>query len=115
MSDVLVKKILAQRESSFEILPGKFLKLRRPGEVQMVALRGGISRERLQTMVVGWEGFTEADLLGPTVGASDKVPFSADVFGTWIEDRATEYAKVCHEVMRLIDEHLKAKEQAGKN
>jgi len=115
MSNPLIAKLLAQRESRFEVMPGRWITIRRPGEVEMAVLRGGLSIDKLKAFVVGWEAFTEADLLGAAVGSSSAVPFDAEVFGTWIVDRAEEFSKAADELMRLVSDHLKAKAEAAKN
>lgn len=115
MSQTLVQRLHALRESRFEVLPGKFLKLRRPAEVEMVDLRRGVGIDVLKKYVVGWEAFTEADLLGPAIGASSEVAFDAETFGAWIVDHVDEYAKVAEELQRLVLDHIKAKGEAAKN
>lgn len=115
MSSVLVKKILAQRESRFEVSPGRFLTIRRPAELEIVGWRQGVTVDRLKEAVIGWEGFLEADLLGAAIGASSPVDFDKEVFGAWIVDRGDEFAKVAAEVQRLVVEHLERKEASAKN
>jgi hypothetical protein len=115
MSSALVKKILAQRESRFEVMPERFLTIRRPAEMEMVGWRKGITVDRLKEAVVGWEGFLESDFLGSAIGASSAVDFDVDVFAAWIVDRGAEFSKVSVEVQRLVVEHIERKEAAAKN
>lgn len=116
-NEVLIAKMLAQRESMFDVAPGKRLKIRRPAEVEMFDMRFvvAIGIEQLKKIVVGWEGFNETDLLGPSVGASSPVAFDTDVFAVWLMDRGEDFVKVSAEVNRLVREHLEAKDAAAKN
>ena len=92
--DVLVKKLLAQRESWVDLPGGKRVRIRRPAETEvfeMLVLKGGkptglkVGLDEVKRRVVGWEGFTEADLI--VSGASDPVEFDADLWQTMIADR----------------------------
>ena len=50
---------------------GKRVQFRRPLETDMGSFVGGVSVEHVCAHVCGWQGFTEADLLGAGIGASD--------------------------------------------
>jgi hypothetical protein len=113
MSKALIAQILAQRESKFEVVPGRWLKIRRPAEVEAASLR--VTVEGLQSVVVGWEAFTEADLLGSTVGSDSAVVFSFEVFSLWAADHQAEFIATWNEVTRLVREHSKAKGDTEKN
>jgi hypothetical protein len=115
MSQSLINRLLSQRESWLDLEPGKRVKVRRPPELEAVDLRHGVTLEHVTKYVVGWEGITEADLLGATVG-SDTVPaFSADVWTIVVTDRMEWFALVRNKIMELVVEHLTAKDAAAKN
>lgn len=114
-SKALVAKLLAARESWFELEPGKRLKIRRPAEVQMAELRRGISVEDLGEFVIDWEGFSQADLLGAAIGSDAVVPFDADVWKVAVADRNKWFNAAAREVIRLMTEHLQSKAEAEKN
>ncbi len=115
MSQALINRLLAARESWFEIEPGRRVKLRRPPEVDMPKLVSGVTLDLLASCTVDWEGFTEADLLGVSVGSDTIVPFSADVWKLALADRSKWFAATSGELLRLVTEHLQSKGLVAKN
>lgn len=111
----LIAKLLAQRESWVEVEPGKRVKVRRPDESEQADFRGGMSVELMLRHVVGWEGFTEADILGAGVGASDAVAFDAALFATLARDHMAWFEPISVEIATRIAEHWKAREATAKN
>ncbi len=111
----LIAKLLAQRESWVEVEPGRRIKVRRPDESEMVDFRGGMSVDLMLRHVVGWEGFTEADILGASVGASDPVAFDAALFATIARDHMAWFEPISIEIATRIAEHWRAKEATAKN
>ena len=120
--DILVKKLLAQREFWVYLEPGKRVKVRRPAETEILSLVsrnavGGIDGlsagiAEVRRYAVDWEGFTEADLI--VSGASDAVPFHPDLWATVAEDRRDFVGKVATSIVNSVLEHEKRKaEQAG--
>lgn len=111
----LIAKLQAARESSVEVATGKRLKVRRPLEADMPRFRNGVSVELACECVVGWEGVTEADLLGAAVGASDDVPFDAGVAAETLRDRVDWVEKVSRHVAELITTHIEQRVATAKN
>lgn len=112
----LIAKLLAQRESWVEVEPGRRVRVRRPDESEMVDFRGGMSVELMLRHVVGWEGFTEADILGPALGAADAaVAFDAALFAVLARDHVAWFEPVSVEIATRIAEHWKAREATAKN
>lgn len=62
-----------------------------------------------------WEGFTEADLVGSAVGASDAVPFSHELFDFWIEDNVEAQRKIGNAILRATIDYITDREATAKN
>jgi hypothetical protein len=111
----LTARMLALREQWVDLAPGKRVKLRRPAEAEMAKFRGGMSVEHVASACVGWDGFTEADLLGASQGAQDAVQFDA---GLWLEvlrDRLDWVGLVADAIIACVTAHLEAREAARGN
>jgi hypothetical protein len=111
----LIAKLLAQRESWVEVQPGRRVKVRRPDESQMADFRAGMSVDLMLRHVVGWEGFTEADILGASLGASDPVAFDPALFATIARDHMDWFEPISVELATRIAEHWRAREATEKN
>lgn len=120
--EALAKRILAAREFAVPLDEKKQVTARRPAETQVLemfkssgegkmTLRVGL--EDVKRHVVGWAGFTEADLI-PS-GASDPVEFSQEVFALWVEDNRDAVNKIAQAILDKVIEHEKQAEEAEKN
>ncbi len=110
----LTEKLRAQREHRVELLPGKFLRFRRPLENDLPKLRDGITLELLCQYVVGWD-FTEADLLPEGVGSGDPAPFSYEAAIEVLGDRSEWREKVALQLVEVVTDWLKRKAEVAKN
>jgi hypothetical protein len=110
-----IARLRAQRESWFELEPGKRLKIRRPAETEFGALVRGVGLEHVKSCVVGWDGFTEVDLYGSEVGASDEVPFDTDLWAEYIADRAKHAGAVSQKIAEVISQYLADRKEAQGN
>lgn len=72
-------------------------------------------RQIASTVVTGWRGFTEADLLGEAIGASSEQPFSREVFAEWISDEVEVLAKVVDRATTMFNDYVEKKAAAEKN
>lgn len=113
----LAERLLAAREfwvDMPELGEGRRVKLRRPSESQILQMRAGATLEHVQTSAVAWEGVTEADLLGPEVGASDLLPFDAEAWSVFVADHIAISSRCALRITEVISEHLqKLKETRG--
>lgn len=110
----LIAKVLARREFWVDLESGKRVRVRRPAEAEMAAFRR-ITPEMVVSCCVGWEGFTEADVLDPTVGASDPAEFSPELWATVALDRMDWVGTVSDEIVKSIKDHLAKRKDAAKN
>lgn len=114
-SQSLVERLRAARESWCEVAPGKRVRLRRPLEWEMQRFRGGISLELVLEFVVGWEGFTEADLLPAGVGGPAVAEFSTAAAREALGDRHEWFNAVTNALTEAMRAHMAARESTTKN
>lgn len=122
--EAILKTMRAQRAVWLDLEPGKRVQVSRPREAEVVEhfLRpkagGGYTLmaelPQVQQFVVGWEGFKESDFIG-AAGASDPLPFSAELWAEWISDHLALVPKVAQQLIDSIAAHTNAKEAAEKN
>lgn len=114
-ADQLLALRLAQRTVRCEVEPGKVLLIRRPLDHQLRALAGGLTAELLAQHVVGWQGITEADLLGAAVGAEDEAEFSPALLSDVLGERGEWASKGAHALVEAITQYLQQREATAKN
>lgn len=117
--DALIKAMLSQREFWVPLGGGRRVRMRRPAEMDVadMLVKGpdgkvtGISAHlpEVTRFAVDWEGFTEADLIGPA-GAADPVPFDGALWGVVVADRA-DWCVVCAKA--LVDAVVAHEQQAA--
>jgi len=106
---VLLLKRLGQRTHWVDLPDGKRVQVRRPPEVEFARYVNGVSAEHVAACVVGWSGFTEADLLGSSAGSSDAAEFSPELWADVVRDRIDYVRIVAEGLARTITEHLERK------
>lgn len=123
--DIILAKLREQRSWLVEVAPGKHIKLIRPTQLEaqrhlvrpgddgLVSFQCGF--DDVVRFTVGWDGLTEADLLGATVGASDPVLFDADLWKEVAADKLGWINQLAEELLAKTIEHLKTLEENSKN
>lgn len=119
----LIEALRAQRQSWVDVDEGKRVQIIRPAESEIGEFLHGSGKGRTMgaelpqviKFVTGWEGITEADLLGESVGASDPVPFDSELWGEVVKDRAEWLKKVGSALIETIVKHFEKKAEAEKN
>lgn len=117
----LIARMREQRERWVEVASGKRVKIRRPAEGEFARFSGpdgkGMSAglEHVRDFVVGWEGITEADLLGEEVGSSEIVEFSTEVWYELVADRLAWLQPVAKALLQSIADHDLSLAQTSKN
>lgn len=117
-SELLIQKMRKARRVTVELDGGKKVFLLRPREEEALRMfsSGSVSSKDVCTYAEGWEGFTEADLLGPALGAGDlQVEFDPQIFSEWILDRADDLSKMVEAVAKAINEHFEKRAGVEKN
>lgn len=114
-ASVLLQRLRAAREYVVELGDGRRLRARRPLASQLMEFRAGLTPERLASLVIGWDGVTEADVLGPALGSQEPAAFSAEVCVEVLGDRADWMGTLAEQTLRVISEHIAAQEAAAKN
>lgn len=72
------------------------------------------SAEHVTRYVTGWDGITEADLIGPA-GSSDAAEFHPDLWRIVVEDRLEWMRTIARALLDAILEHRAAKLEDEKN
>lgn len=119
----LITQLRAQRQSWVDLAPGKRVQIIRPAESEIGEFLRNEDGARAMVaelaqvckFATGWEGITEADLLGAGVGSSDAVPFAADLWAEVVADRSDWLKAVAAALLDSIVKHFEAKAQAEKN
>lgn len=112
----LIQRLLESRESWVELGPGLRVKVRRPAEGELHAyLRERATVDAHLRCVVGWEGFSQATLLGPDVGSSDPLDFDPELWLLAARDRVEWIKAVAEGVAAAIEAHAKQREAVAKN
>jgi hypothetical protein len=111
----LLAKMDEQRKRWAPLPDGKRVQFRRPLETELGRFRGGVDVEHLCEYVCGWEGVTEADLLGPAIGSDSKVEFSPALWARLVRDRIDYVQPVAQAMVDAITEHLASKAATAKN
>lgn len=126
MANPVLARVRKQREKTVELEAGKKLTFLRPPEAELGDLlkpvegdptkaQWVIEIEHVVKYAVGWEGFTEADLLGAAIGSSDVVEFDRDLWAEVVGDRAEWKVKVANAILGSVVDHLTAREAVAKN
>lgn len=111
----LIAKALEQRESWVDLGGGKRAKIRRPPVAEMFQFGRVTSTEAWLRLVVGWDGFTEADVLGAAVGSDSAVPFDVELWVVLALDQVEWIGKVSEAVADAIKGYLEKTGDVGKN
>lgn len=117
MMDVaaLIARMDEQRARWVDLPSGKRVRIRRPLETEFIRFRAGAGVEHVCEFACDWEGFTEADLLGAAVGASDEQAFAPELWSRVVRDRVDYVQPVAKALVDAITEHLAAKDAVAKN
>ena len=98
-----------------ELGEGRRVKVRRPPAAEMFAFGRATSPDLFLRTVVGWSGFTEADVLGAAVGSSSEIAFDADLWSVLALDNMEWISAVSTAVVESIKGYLERQEAARKN
>lgn len=124
----LIQQIESQRERWLVLAeagdgqPELAVLLRRPPEVDWPELLGASVRRRAEVAkaaviagAVNWRGFTEATLLGASVGANQPLPFDARVWAVVVVDRMDWIDLAYRRLLEQVTEQAAARGAAAKN
>lgn len=111
MSKALIDKIRRARESGVSA-DGRTYTVRRPTDAEALEMQGKAPLEFVRRFVVGWN-VTEADLVPG--GGSEVVPFSADLWCEFVEDRPQIWEPLATAILEGYTAHVKQREVDEKN
>ena len=124
----ILKAMRAQRELGVDMGNDRRMTLLRPTELEiqrdLIKMMPGpdgapvaqllIDPDKLHSYVVGWSGYTEADLLGP-VGGSDAAPFAPELVQEWLANNPADIGTLLDALLGCITQHINARAEAAKN
>lgn len=125
----LIAQMRTQRQSWVEVAPApeggvaKRVKITRPPENEVSSFVTSTADGRftlsatadhVSRYVVGWDGITEADLVG-AAGGSDPAPFNADLWRLVVEDRLDWMRAIAQALLDAILAHRAARTEDEKN
>lgn len=108
----LIEKLRRARERDVEV-GGYTFTVRRPTDLEAIALRGSHAGADLMPFVVGWRGVREIDLVPG--GSAVDVPFDAEVAADWLADRPDLLWPLVDAIIDSYRAHVAALEEAQKN
>ena len=120
-ASLLITRLREQRMKWVELaaLPGKRVRIIRPTETELPEFfQGGrltVGLDHVKRYVVDWEGFTEADLIGAALGASDPVPFDAALWAEVVADQSTWVRQLAQDLLDHVVAHRVAAAADEKN
>lgn len=120
---LLAASLRRKREKSVVTGEGKKVFFLRPPETEVGPMLKvlddrttfSVSVDQVRKYACGWEGYTEADILGATVGSSDAVEFNAELWAEYIVDNADLVNKVAGAILDSIVDHYKGKAEVQGN
>lgn len=121
---LLIEQLRGQRKRWVEVAPGKRVQILLPTEMEVVRhflktvdgkTQLTADLEEVVRYTVGWEGFTEADLLGAGVGASDPAPFDPGLWELTASDHLDWHQTVARALLQGIVDRQVARDVDAKN
>jgi hypothetical protein len=73
-----------------------------------------VDPDKVHNYVVGWTGYTEADLLGPA-GGSDAAPFAPELVREWLANNPADIHVLVEALLIAVATHINSKAEAAKN
>lgn len=114
--------MLAARQSWVELEPGKRVRILRPAEAEIGDFytkpdQSEVERALMcaRKYVTGWEGITEADLLGASQAGADALPFDSALWAEVVKDRVGWLGIVHAALTDAYKAHEAAKAADAKN
>lgn len=114
-TDILINRLLAQRQSCVEIRPGVGLIVTRPLPSELIDFRDATAYTAAARWVVGWEGMTEADILGAAIGSPVPIEYSKRLADLVLPDHPDWCTRVQDRLISMVIEHRQQQEQAEGN
>lgn len=108
----LVEKLRKAREQQVTV-GGFTFTVRRPTDIEALALRGASGVAALLPFVVGWSGVKEIDVLPG--GNPVELPYDAATAAEWLADRPDLLEPLVKAIMDAYRAHVAALEGAAKN
>lgn len=113
MSNPLIQQVRKQRELKIPLTDKLTITARRPTDLQWAEISTSGRYFDLGKLVVGWDGFTENDIIGG--GGSDPVAFDSELWLEFFEDHSEYWEKVAKSLMDAYKLHADTVRKTEKN
>jgi hypothetical protein len=88
----------------------------RPLATELHLLAAGLTVDTVCRYVDGWDGFTDADILGAAVGSSDTpADFTPTLFAAWVRDEMDVLKTLAEAIAESVRQLVERRELVGKN
>jgi len=122
----LLAKLRRSREFKCDLGNGLSVTCMRPSESEVARMTKPVAGEadkytihvedeHVRDCVVGWDGFSEAAILGAAVGSSDPIEFDRDLWAELAGDRRMWFYTVAGKMLEAIVAHNEQRAAAAKN
>ncbi len=123
MSTELIARIRSARMSWIDLGGGKRLRIIRPPEAEFsdfLSTGGNVSAQwaidRVVKYAEGWEGFSEADLMGAELAPGDAMPpFSKELWEIAVSDNQNWLTAATTGLLDVIRTYISKKAESAKN
>lgn len=85
-----------------------------PGPDGQPTARLMVDTDAIHKYVVGWSGYTTADLLGPA-GGSDAAPFAPELVQEWLANNPADIHVLVEALLTAVSTYINSKAEAAKN
>lgn len=121
----LIEAMKTQRQRWVDVAPGKRVRILLPTELEVVRHFAKVGAEgklslaadfdEVKRFTTGWEGFTEADILGAAVAPADPAAFDPDLWELVAAEHLDWVRSVAQALLQGIVDRQLAREADAKN
>jgi hypothetical protein len=121
----LIQAMRTQRQRWVPVAAGKRVQILLPTELEVIRRfmklgEGGnyylaAEFEEVKAFTTNWEGFTEADLLGASIGSADLCGFDPELWDLLVADHTDWLRTVAQALLEGISERMQLRAQDAKN
>jgi hypothetical protein len=113
-NNIILQQLRKQRELTIDLSDRLKLTARRPTDLEFTELRQSTKFGELgQNYVIGWNGFTENDIVGG--GGSDQAAFDPELWKDYYADHPEHWEKISKSIVDAYLAHASATKNAAKN
>lgn len=116
MATDLIARLAEQRRTWIPLADGRRrVRITRPLDTELPGLAGKPLVDVVCQYVDGWEGFTEADILGDAAGSDAPAEFSPELFSLWARDQVPVLTTLAEGLSQIVETRVKQQAATAKN